>query len=94
MQHGTAESSVDLYWLPLGAGGHLTEAPDVAADRRPGAGDKLGAGEMWNSNSAISWLIARSGIDAGTVHPPAAGRAPGWNAGLVVAGEPPGKPKR
>ena len=26
--------------------------------------DELGAGEMWNSNSIISWLIARSGLDA------------------------------
>jgi hypothetical protein len=25
--------------------------------------DELGAGEMWNSNSLISWLIARSGLD-------------------------------
>ena len=26
-------------------------------------GDELGAGEMWNSNSTISWLLARSGLD-------------------------------
>jgi hypothetical protein len=47
--------------------------------------DELGAGEMWNSNSVISWLIARIGLDAGAVRPPAGGRAPGWRAGLVVA---------
>jgi len=47
--------------------------------------DELGAGEMWNSNSLISWLIARSGLDVEAVHPPADGRAPGWDAGLVVA---------
>jgi len=47
--------------------------------------DELGAGEMWNSNSIISWLIARSGIDAEAVQCPAGGRAPGWRAGLVVA---------
>lgn len=47
--------------------------------------DELGAGEMWNSNSVISWLIARSGLAAETVQPPAGGRAPGWRAGLVVA---------
>jgi hypothetical protein len=47
--------------------------------------DELQAGEMWNSNSVISWLIARSGLDAETIHPPAGGRAPGWNAGLAVA---------
>src|SRR5437588_9690077 len=47
--------------------------------------DELEAGEMWNSNSVIAWLIARSGIDTESIHPPAAGRAPGWQAGLVVA---------
>ena len=33
--------------------------------------DELGAGEMWNSNSLISWLIARSGLDVGSIQPPA-----------------------
>jgi hypothetical protein len=47
--------------------------------------DQLGTGEMWNSNSVISWLIARSGLDTESIHPPTAGRAPGWQAGLVVA---------
>lgn len=47
--------------------------------------DELGTGDMWNSNSLISWLIARSGIDAGSITPPPGGRAPGWTAGLVVA---------
>jgi hypothetical protein len=47
--------------------------------------DELGAGEMWNSNSLTSWLIACSGLDTESVRPPAGGRAPGWNAGLVVA---------
>ena len=47
--------------------------------------DELRAGEMWNSNSVISWLIARSGLGVEAVHPPAGGRAPGWRAGLVVA---------
>jgi hypothetical protein len=47
--------------------------------------DELGAGEMWNSNSIISWLIARGGIDAEAVQCPTGGRAPGWRAGLVVA---------
>ena len=47
--------------------------------------DELGAGEMWNSNSLISWLLARSGHDMTTIRPPAHGRAPGWQAGLVLA---------
>jgi hypothetical protein len=48
--------------------------------------DELGVGEMWNSNSIIGWLLARSGFFAESIHPPAGGRAPGWRAGLVVAG--------
>ena len=47
--------------------------------------DELGAGEMWNSNSLISWLTARAGLDVENVHPPAGGRAPGWDAGVIVA---------
>jgi hypothetical protein len=47
--------------------------------------DELATGEMWNSNSVIAWVIARSGIDAESIRPPAGGRAPGWMAGLVVA---------
>jgi hypothetical protein len=47
--------------------------------------DELGLGEMWNSNSVVSWLLARSGIDAASIEPPAGGRAPGWAAGVAAA---------
>lgn len=47
--------------------------------------DELGVGDMWNSNSQIAWLVARTGIDADSIKPPAGGRAPGWHAGLVAA---------
>jgi hypothetical protein len=47
--------------------------------------DELRAGEMWNSNSLISWLIARSGLDVESIQPPLGGRAPGWRAGIVMA---------
>lgn len=47
--------------------------------------DELGAGEMWNSNSLISWLIVHTGLDIETIQLPVRGRAPGWDAGLVVA---------
>jgi len=56
--------------------------------------DELHTGEMWNSNSLIAWLIACSGIDTGPVRPPAGGRAPGWQAGLVVARRQERAPKR
>lgn len=47
--------------------------------------DELGAGDMWNSNSVVSWLIARSGLPVEGIRPPVRGRAPGWKAGLVAA---------
>jgi hypothetical protein len=47
--------------------------------------DELKTGDMWNSNSVTAWLIARSGMDTESLHPPTGGRAPGWEAGLVVA---------
>ncbi|HEU4528736.1 MAG TPA: hypothetical protein VFT80_12515 [Actinomycetota bacterium] len=49
------------------------------------ARDELSAGEMWNSNSTISWLLIRSGLDVESTQPPPRGRAPGWHAGIVVA---------
>jgi len=47
--------------------------------------DELECGDMWNSNSVISWLLARSGFPVDDIHPPAGGRAPGWEAGKVAA---------
>ena len=47
--------------------------------------DELRTGEMWNSNSVIAWLLARSGLPTDVIRPPAGGRAPGWQAGLVMA---------
>jgi hypothetical protein len=47
--------------------------------------DELGAGEMWNSNSTISWLLARSGLDVESILLPSGGRAPGWRAGIAIA---------
>jgi hypothetical protein len=47
--------------------------------------DELGTGEMWNSNSVISWVITRSGMDIDAVRLPFRGRAPGWHAGVIHA---------
>lgn len=47
--------------------------------------DELGLGQMWNSNAAVAWLLARAGADVDTVQPPRGGRAPGWAAGLELA---------
>lgn len=47
--------------------------------------DELETGEMWNSNSVSSWLLAQAGVDTAQIQLPRGGRAPGWDAGLVVA---------
>ena len=47
--------------------------------------DELATGDMWNSNSLVSWLLVRSGHAIDTLTPPSHGRAPGWFAGLCVA---------
>jgi hypothetical protein len=73
---------------------HLTDDPDVARRLldvmphvpRPTWGrDELHAGEMWNSNSLTSWLLVRSDLDVDAIALPPNGRAPGWDAGKVVA---------
>jgi hypothetical protein len=48
--------------------------------------DESRTGDMWNSNSLVSWLLARTGLPTDGLEPPQQGRAPGWSAGLVVAG--------
>ena len=58
-----------------------SSVPPLVWGRKP-----PGAREMWNSNSVISWLLARSGIDVDGIRPPAGGSAPGWSTGIVVAG--------
>jgi hypothetical protein len=40
---------------------------------------------MWNSNSMISWLLAKSGLPVEGINPPPGARAPGWDAGIVLA---------
>ncbi len=50
--------------------------------------DEVATGDMWNSNSLVSWLLESSGVDAWALHPPAGGRAPGWQAGCVLARRP------
>ena len=47
--------------------------------------DESSVGEMWNSNSLVSWLLTRAGVGLDTVGPPDGGRAPGWEAGRIVA---------
>lgn len=53
--------------------------------------DELGAGEMWNSNSIIAWVLGKSGLDPVSVQPPPGGRAPGWHAGVIAANHPDGR---
>ncbi len=36
--------------------------------------------------SAVAWALACTGHDMDALRPPPGGRAPGWSAGLVLAG--------
>lgn len=47
--------------------------------------DAFGTGDMWNSNSLVSWSLIKGGIDVDAVVLPANGRAPGWSAGVFAA---------
>jgi hypothetical protein len=44
-----------------------------------------GTKEMWTSDSTISWLLTRAGVDAARLALPAGSRAPGWDAGIELA---------
>ena len=59
--------------------------------------DEARTGDMWNSNSVVSWTLARAGCADRAGPPPQHGRAPGWEAGITVAegwreGQPPPRP--
>ena len=78
-----ATATTTLQLTPADAQRLLDLVPDVPT---PVWGrDGLGAGEMWNSNSVTSWILRRGGVDTIQLAPPNGGRAPGWDAGLVVA---------
>ena len=49
--------------------------------------DEFQTGEMWNRTrlSPGSWCAPGSMLE--TIHPPANGRAPGWEAGLAIAAQ-------
>lgn len=69
------DAAVELFWLPLGAGGWF-----VRLGR-----DEIGAGEMWKFELRGLVSLAGGGVDAAAVAPPRGGRAPGWAAGLEAA---------
>lgn len=82
-----ARYAVDSPVLVSNASSSAAEVLELAA-AVPGhvwGRDSLGLGEMWNSNSVISWLLTRAGIDALDISPPIGGRAPGWLTGVLVA---------
>ena len=76
-------SPVPLSSDPVVVGDLLRLVPEVPT---PVWGrDELDTGEMWNSNSVVSWILTRVGIADRAGPPPDGGRAPGWHAGVTVA---------
>ena len=47
--------------------------------------DELHTHDMWSCNSIISWTLLTAGVDLAVVAPPGNGRAPGWDAGRLLA---------
>ncbi len=72
-------AAVDLYWIPLGAGGRSVRFNGQLFEA------VLAAREHRRRCDLAAWLIAAAGLDADELQPPPRGRAPGWSAGLVVA---------
>lgn len=67
----------------------VADVPDLVWGR-----DELRCGDMWTSNSLVSFLLVRTGLDVVRLGPPGGSRAPGWHAGVVAAarhpaGDPP-----
>lgn len=80
--------------LQVGEGRVLTRDPRAVGALRAVVGDvpplvwgrdQLGCGDMWNSNSLISWALAEVGLSDAAGPVPSGCGAPGWRAGLVLA---------
>jgi hypothetical protein len=77
------DSPVQVSTDPTVANAILEQLPSVPT---PVWGrDEAGTGDMWNSNSVMSWVLTCSGVDVDTLKPPPGGRAPGWAAGRIIA---------
>ena len=48
-------------------------------------GTKTGAADRWSSNSVVSWILQKAGLDPANIDPPSGGIAPGWDAGITQA---------
>jgi len=75
-----------VHGAPAVAARVLATAPRFAHLGRPR--DEIVAGEMWNSNSVVAWLLATAGLPADRLHPPPRGVERLTFAGLEVAAVP------
>jgi hypothetical protein len=55
------------------------------APRHPWGQDVLGNGDMWNSNSLVSFVLVSAGMDPAAIEPPASADWPGWDTGVALA---------
>ena len=82
-QHLAPEPPTLFPLSPLVAQTLVARVADVP--RHTWGRDTFGTGDMWNSNSVISWLLHTSGIETADLTPPHGGYAPGWAAGITAA---------
>ena len=47
--------------------------------------DERSTGDMWSCNSITSWTLAAAGVDVTSIPLPPLARAPGWDAGRILA---------
>jgi len=96
----THKPGVDLYWIPLGAGGRSVRFNGIIYEAMTAqrtfdlldsvptpvwGRDLLNIGDMWSCNSVISWTLATAGAELADIRLPPQGRAPGWDAGVALS---------
>src|SRR5436189_278599 len=94
MPSSVGTSAIDLYWLPLGAGGHSVRLNGRIFEWVAARIEHRDRCDLYHSaleirvqegRFVVEQAPAWSGLDVDSVALPTGGRAPGWRAGIVVA---------
>jgi hypothetical protein len=78
-----ADSTIDLYWLPLGAGGQFVSWNGRAYEALMALWERRRPQDLYHS--ALEVTVPQSRF---TSRPPAGGRAPGWKTCTRLEGRP------